>query len=573
MHLLFLSLLCSLLGYAVMFATLSGWGWVLARALGGGEELRLDLFFPFLGLCLILPIAEIVHLFHAINYEVSLLIIVPGTCVYLLKLAGEHLAFLRSHKKAAVIGVLVVCWGAGVAMRLPNNYDSGLYHFQTIRWLEEYPIVRGLANLHWHFGLNQSYFELVALTDVHPWFDHGHNLVNSFLALMVVGQCCFVAFSTRGFPRLLALFLVCALALEFAGPTVYSNISSPSPDPVNTFLPYSLLLLASLYFTGAIGTRCLRWAIPISVLAITVKFSSIFFMSALVAAMIVVSLRQWSPAELLKQNRVGLLLAVCWLGLWSGRGVLLSGYPLYPLGAGRANVDWAVPQGHPERTMEFIRGETCVVGFRKQYDTPEVARARQVQSLSWIRRYRHTVYDIIDVFPLAFCAGALVFLPWNSLFKRREALLIPVLLFAIVAWINAAPDPRFGYQFIWALAAVLLAFAMEKRSRRSVVAVGVVYCLAVVAACSDVDSGWVANRAAVINPFKRLLRVPRTGYQPVPVAQMVEHHTDEGRLIYSPKAGLAWKGPLPNTLYFTPVLRFRGPGLKDGFYTNPKIWP
>lgn len=297
-------------------------------------------------------------------------------------------------------------------------------------------------------------------------------------------------------------------------------------------------------------------------------------MAALVTAIVVVSLRRWRPAELLKQTRVGLVLAMCWLGLWCGRGVLLSGCPLYPLGVARVNAEWAVPPGHPERTMDFIRGETCVVGFGKHYDTPEVAHARQVQSLSWIRRYRHTVYDMIDVFPLAFCAGALIFLPWQSLFKRRESLLIPVLLFAILAWVNAAPDPRFGYQFIWALAAVLLGLALEKRSNRAVETVAVIYCLAVVAACSDVDSGWVANRAAIANPIRRLLRIPRTGYQPVPVVATVEHHTDEGRLIYSPKTGaLAWKSPLPNTLYYTPVLRFRGPGLKDGFYTNPKIWP
>lgn len=41
--------------------------------------------------------------------------------------------------------------------------DTSLYHAQAIRWYEEYGVVKGFANLQWHFGYNSSYFEFAAL--------------------------------------------------------------------------------------------------------------------------------------------------------------------------------------------------------------------------------------------------------------------------------------------------------------------------------------------------------------------------------------------------------------------------
>ena len=42
------------------------------------------------------------------------------------------------------------------------HYDTGLYHAQAIRWIEEYGVVPGLANLHSRFGYNSASFALSA---------------------------------------------------------------------------------------------------------------------------------------------------------------------------------------------------------------------------------------------------------------------------------------------------------------------------------------------------------------------------------------------------------------------------
>ena len=44
------------------------------------------------------------------------------------------------------------------------HVDTGLYHAQAIRWIEEYGVVCGLGNLHSRFAYNSAAFALCALT-------------------------------------------------------------------------------------------------------------------------------------------------------------------------------------------------------------------------------------------------------------------------------------------------------------------------------------------------------------------------------------------------------------------------
>jgi hypothetical protein len=48
-------------------------------------------------------------------------------------------------------------WIASRSMRPPTNGDSGEYHFNTIRWINAFPIVPGLGNLHGRLAFNQSF--------------------------------------------------------------------------------------------------------------------------------------------------------------------------------------------------------------------------------------------------------------------------------------------------------------------------------------------------------------------------------------------------------------------------------
>ena len=55
--------------------------------------------------------------------------------------------------------VLMLLFSYG-ASRGYLHFDSGLYHAQAIRWIEEYGVVPGLANLHCRLAYNSSAFIL-----------------------------------------------------------------------------------------------------------------------------------------------------------------------------------------------------------------------------------------------------------------------------------------------------------------------------------------------------------------------------------------------------------------------------
>jgi hypothetical protein len=68
----------------------------------------------------------------------------------------------------AGIGILAVI-AALSSTRLVRAFDTGLYHYQIVRWLSEYGTVRGLALLHFRFGFSSSWFALAAPFDFGPF--------------------------------------------------------------------------------------------------------------------------------------------------------------------------------------------------------------------------------------------------------------------------------------------------------------------------------------------------------------------------------------------------------------------
>ncbi len=69
--------------------------------------------------------------------------------------------------QAAVIAILFLpaaVWLASRSMMTPTNYDSGLYHLSTIRWINSFPIVPGLGNLNGRLAFNQSFLRFWQLS-------------------------------------------------------------------------------------------------------------------------------------------------------------------------------------------------------------------------------------------------------------------------------------------------------------------------------------------------------------------------------------------------------------------------
>jgi len=62
-----------------------------------------------------------------------------------------------------------------------EHYDTGLYGAPAVRWIQTFPAVPGLANLHGRFGFNSSAFLCIAALGQGPWKDLGFHLFTGFM--------------------------------------------------------------------------------------------------------------------------------------------------------------------------------------------------------------------------------------------------------------------------------------------------------------------------------------------------------------------------------------------------------
>ena len=80
----------------------------------------------------------------------------------------KHIQDNRSGERGRMLGILFLflLFAYGTS-RGVIHYDTGLYHAQSIRWIEEYGVVKGLGNLHCRLAYNSSSFALSALLKIH----------------------------------------------------------------------------------------------------------------------------------------------------------------------------------------------------------------------------------------------------------------------------------------------------------------------------------------------------------------------------------------------------------------------
>ena len=69
------------------------------------------------------------------------------------------------------------------------HYDTALYHAQSIRWIEEYGIVKGLGNLHCRLAYNSASFALSALYSMAFLGGQSYHCAAGFLAFLLALVC------------------------------------------------------------------------------------------------------------------------------------------------------------------------------------------------------------------------------------------------------------------------------------------------------------------------------------------------------------------------------------------------
>jgi hypothetical protein len=477
----------------------------------------------------------------------------------------------------------IALWVTGRALDHLKDYDTGLYHLSSIRWMNEYPIVPGLGNLHYRLAFNQSFFLFVAALNVYPLTTLGFHFANSLLVIVLIAQTLSSVLYLLCFPRrftpyrlLSALFL--PVLIYRISPQRYSaNISSPSPDLTVFVLQIVVTLAFTKYLFESQAVENERkfstfLAIALSVVCITTKLSGAVFGGA----MIVLIAIHWLVTHFGERHRLALasrqvaiwiLVAGLLIGLpWMVRGIILSGYPVFPSTFGALPLDWRIPIETTREAADWI------ASFARQ---PRGDIATVLGSWDWVQGWMGLMQEqfnsFLFVLPLyifigAIAASVIVAVILRLLRRRRDLTLwlpfLPALLSAIF-WFLGAPDPRFAGSAFWILALWGLVCVLALFWSKPPVLVNYAALLAPIGIAAYL----------IVTGLTTDFDLNRVRFPSVPVAPIKTYQTASGLIVNmsADKANhlLLWDMPLPTTPYELPGLELRGQDFRDGFRTRP----
>ena len=452
---LFSDLFVVVLVIVALTAVCATWGRATFRLIGvEPAQTSFDCGTLWLGFATLLSVIEFLHLFVAIDWRVSACVF--GTALLpLLTHAGRaqlihHISACvlvvgQNRFKTLVTAVIALLWCLR-AMGVPNNFDSGLYHFGSIRWMNEYPIVPGLGNLHWRLALNQSYFGYLSLVNIFPLWNKGYAVGGLFLLYLTSFTVLKLAASQPTIWR----WLVGGPLFIFFG-YLAGTLPNPSPDTAIGLLEIVIFcfLFQIIYHyqnNKTIKLRDVTVVLMLTLALITIKLSSVAFALTSMLLVVYLQLSIWCKKSESYNKQYSNYFKLCVLMLLISaihifRGLLLSGVPFFPSTfAGAWDLDWAV-------SIELVKFEANFI-YTWARQPGEMLPKGILGSWAWLSIWLKTV-PVLSLALFSLSTILMLINLYRALFKKTTNnigsflfLYLPLVV-AFSFWFLTAPDIRF----------------------------------------------------------------------------------------------------------------------------------
>jgi hypothetical protein len=510
-----------------------------------------------LGLVVSNTLVSFISLFFPVNIYVLLVFI--GVCSFiLLSIKDElkelyHIFYRNSYVLFCALPLILIAFI--ISLNSPLNCDTGLYHLQSIKWIEEYPVVPGLANLHGRFGFNPNIFTFYALTSFREIFNLEIFSVNltvlSILVCYIVNKL-YSIITRKGFSNLFIFYAVILYALINCS----ANLSSPSPDFLLQTM--SLFIFARMIdISDKSETAVFKNFIPViflCVYVVTIKLATLPML--LLPVFIVIKYRS-------EIRRILLLLPVLCLMIlpWLIRNVILTGWLIYPFPlVDLFNFDWKVPADAISREI---------------YSVNDFTKAPAYSSDSCFFCWMHAwwarlnlpdkiVYACSFIFPIIVLIGQSI---KKIKIRLTDNAVIITSFIGVLFWLCMAPDFRFGKPFIilsFISPLLLIRFSGLPKKRIKTIFTTIMILLTAVFTLKNLS---VIEMNAYKTVHSNLAIVP----QSIKIPDDVSFRTFNinGLDIFVPSGHDCFDHCIPCTFFLDTTLVLRGSTLRAGFKHAP----
>jgi len=449
--------------YAIIFL---GVGLLVVIPKNQGTIAADDCFHAFwIGLVISVSFLQIWHLFFPINQTVFYIHCFVSASGFILRRRNIS-GFIRKLTWTKIVPTL----GTGLFLALlislfsidgNLHFDHGLYHLQTVLWLENYAIVPGLGNVHHRLAFNNSSFLYVALLNKSFFSGYSYYISNSLLAWVItlhglqsisalINKKTIVSKKTLYYALVLPFFIWHIKNFYFAGysPDIFISV-------LQVLIAGEFVSLMEMDPQDQAGIRLTATQLLVlCLLMVCVKLSGLVYALTFLIATLIIFLKKKQPnisdgRFIISRIVFSLVIGIPWLI----RSVILSGYLVYPSSLISFNVLWKIPKTMVDPIASVIYNWSRY-GNSISPDTPFA---------EWLPMWLWTVPRGLKeawILAVPLAIGMIAIFIFRRISIKKYLGQILVILFAIshiVYWFLLAPEIRFiGMSFWVAFSALLM---------------------------------------------------------------------------------------------------------------------
>lgn len=548
------------------------YGWITSRILSRlfhlNEEVPHISILVLVGLCTVTTLGAFLSLIMPLSWLAQLLLFGGAVIICLWRyrrgiLPNRQVTRGEYPLKPAgwLLLVMIIFSALLLSIVIPGNPDTGIYHAQAIRWIESYPAVPGLGNIHTRLAYNSNWLLVNALFSF------------SFLGLRsfhLMGSVVFVAglwYFSGGINRLLhgkarPSDLVRMMLIPMAFLILGSEVSSPGTDLPAAILVWIFITEAMTCIEEKQATHSIRpvLLVYIATYALTVKLANAPIL-LLGGYLLIMWVRQK------QMNRVLALIGlVGWIVLpWLTRNVILSGYLIFPYPEiDLFNFDWKVPAQIASLDQDTIRA-WALPRLTGQSDADILAMSMRRWVPYWFEYLtinRKAIITVIVMSPLMYVLVMLINRKMGELLYNALKAYVWIYVVAytgVLFWFLTAPLFRYGYNFtISTFALAVLPFLLLVSNwinlngrwiRLFVVSVIVVF------------QGWVLYNVSDLQIMRENAVLPAD----YPIVSTKPCELRNTTMLCAESWDACWYDVFPCVPFADPMVKMRGDDLREGF--------
>lgn len=355
----------------------------------------------------------------------------------------------KTRMSAGRVILLVVCFVSAALWTTqdPGQYDTGLYHAQAIRWIEEYGVAPGLGNLHMRLAYNSAFMSLQALFSLEWLVGQSLHTLNGFFCLCALLYA-FGTVRTLGRETWRTSDLLKCAAVIYVVKSRYS-IASPGTDIwAMLLILYICIKWCEFNESGEKETAPWCFVCLVGFYALTVKLSAAAIVILVIYPLCLLIGRK--DFRRIVYNGIAAILIVL---PFLVRNVMISGYLVYPYaGIDLFPVDWKMNPAVVESDSRYnltmwARGFTDIESYEKTLPM-------------WLPHWflhQSTGYRVLLIAG-AVCAVVVLYLIWKRLREKQyeQAAILGASLVCLVFWLVTAPLIRYGQVYVFIVMAMAL---------------------------------------------------------------------------------------------------------------------